>query len=602
VTFLPILGRELRLRARSRGNYWGRVMVGAAGVFVCASPLIWSMPFVTQGQMGQSALGGLVGAAFLLCCAACLVTCDTISSERREGTLGLLLLTRVRHIDVLLGKFASTGLTSFLSLLAFLPILMLPLLTGGVTGGEAARKLLALYNTLFLALSVGLWASARGVERFQSVRAALLVLAAIVLLPPLIGWILPPTHMEMGSPLTTLVQAGAGSYKTFPSRYWLSLGIVQVMSWALLAWAATCLRKNLLDDGEDAKRDSGKNEAISPTSQDAPVLPSDSAQNCARMACRYCGRVNDTDSVFCRECGIELNPRKPELLKPSAKLSSVPSALHWLLHRRRGVKALLWTATGFSFFSFTFYGIIGRFFFARGASLWMGISQTASLVLTAITGGLFAWAASRFFVEARRTGELELLLTTPVGAQEIVSTQWKVLLRLIRLPFLVMLLPLGFQALTMMANVSNFGPRWGGLYPFSLALSGVNIVVGTFAVWWVALWLGLRISGQGRVILWTVFLAKVLPYAFALGWSYLCNSWFRPMMQSGPWSVTSWLLISFAPQLANLLFFLLLIQLASSRLLHQPVRAEPLDQSGILPRVLRGIAAAFRRAREWRQV
>ena len=577
-------------------------MVGAAGVFVCAPPLIWSMPFATQGQIGQSAFGGLVGAAFLLCCAACLVTCDTISSERREGTLGLLLLTRVRHIDVLLGKFASSGLTSVLSLLAFLPILVLPLLTGGVTGGEAARKLPALFNTLFLALSVGLWASARGVERFRSVRASLLVLAAIVLLPPLIGWVLPPTHMEMGSPLTTLVQAGAGSYKTFPSRYWFSLGLVQVVSWALLARAATCLRKNLLDDGEDAKRDAAKDEAVSPTSQGAPVLPSDSAQNSSQMACRYCGRLNDADSVFCQECGIELNPRKPELLKPSAKLSSAPSALHWLLHRRRGVKALLWAATGFSFFSFTFYGIVGRFFFARGASLWMGLSGTASLVTTAITGGLFAWAASRFFVEARRTGELELLLTTPLGAQEIVSTQWNVLLRLMRFPFVVMLLPLGFQALIMMANLSNFGPRGWGLYPFSLVLSGVNTVVGTFAVCWVALWFGLRISGQGRVILWTVFLAKVLPYAFAFGWGCLCESWFRPMMQSGTWSVTSWLLISFAPQLANLLFFLWLIRLARSRLLYQPVRAEPLDASEILPRVLRRIAAAFRRAREWRQL
>ena len=232
----------------------------------------------------------------------------------------------------------------------------------------------------------------------------------------------------------------------------------------------------------------------------------------------------------------------------------------------------------------------------------MGISGTASLVTTAITGGLFAWAASRFFVEARRTGELELLLTTPVGAQEIVSTQWNVLLRLMRFPFVVMLLPLGFQALIIMANLSNFGPRWWGLYPFSLVLSGVNTVVGTFAVCWVALWFGLRISGQGRVILWTVFLAKVLPYAFAFGWGCLCESWFRPMMQSGTWSVTSWLLISFAPQLANLLFFLWLIRLARSRLLYQPVRAEPLDASEILPRVLRRIAAAFRRAREWRQL
>src|SRR5689334_18383295 len=131
--FFPILERELRMRARSRGNYWGRFSMAVAGVFICAPPLIWSLPFVTPGQIGHGVFDGLVGVAFLLCCAASLATCDTISYERREGTLGLLLLTRVKHIDVLLGKFSSSGLTFLLSLLALLPILVLPLLTGGVT-------------------------------------------------------------------------------------------------------------------------------------------------------------------------------------------------------------------------------------------------------------------------------------------------------------------------------------------------------------------------------------------------------------------------------------------------------------------------------------
>src|SRR5262249_8245796 len=159
--------RELRVQARSRGNYWGRFAVAAVGVLVCAPPLLWSGQFVTPGTIGRGAFYGLVGAAFLLCCVACLLTADTISSERREGTLGLLLLARVRHFDVLLGKFVSSGLASLLGLVAFLPVLVLPLLTGGVTGGEAARMAVALLNTLFLALSVGLWASARGFERFR---------------------------------------------------------------------------------------------------------------------------------------------------------------------------------------------------------------------------------------------------------------------------------------------------------------------------------------------------------------------------------------------------------------------------------------------------
>src|SRR5208337_1969356 len=185
MTLLPILERELRTRARSQGNYWGRFTVVAVGLLVSLPPLLWSGRFVGLAMNGREAFDGLVAAAFLLCCAACLLTADTISGERREGTLGLLLLTRVRYFDVLAGKFASSGLTCLLSLVAFLPVLMVPILAGGVSGAEAARKSLALFDILFLALSAGLWASARGFEQLRTMREAVGLLAAIVLGPAL---------------------------------------------------------------------------------------------------------------------------------------------------------------------------------------------------------------------------------------------------------------------------------------------------------------------------------------------------------------------------------------------------------------------------------
>jgi len=599
MTFLPILERELRIRARTRANYWGRLMVGTAAIVACAPPLIWSASFTPAAQAGQGAFGALVSAAFLLCCAACLVTCDTISSERRDGTLGLLLLTRVKHLDVLLGKFASSGLTSLLSLIAFLPVLALPLLTGGVTGGEAARKLLALLNTLFFALSVGLWSSARGVERFRTSRAALLVLAAFVLLPLLIGTVLPGTHVELASPLTTLVWAGAGNYKISFSRCWLSFAVVQLASWALLARASACLR-NYTGNGEqgnvDAFSASGKHQATGSPRTGGSAFPSGSSPTSSQISCWYCGRLNDAESMFCLECGTELRPRKSELLKAQATLSSSPSALHWLLRRRRGVKALLWLAAALGFFSFTSYGTLGRFFLG-GPSIWW----TFNIVTTAIVGALFAWASSRFFVEARRTGELELLLTTPVGAQQIVSAQWNVLLRLLSAPLAVMLLPLGLQILMLSWNRAGFAPVFWQLYPVTLVLSGVNTILGTFALCWVALWFGLRIEGQARVVLWTVLLTKAVPFGFTMGWWFLCYLLLPPMMQP-VWSIMPWLIQSFSPQLIALLFFLWLIRLARRQLLRRSLRTEPLNPSEVIADMLQRVVAAIRRAREWRHV
>ena len=52
-------------------------------------------------------------------------------------------------------------------LAAFLPMLMIPVLAGGVTGGEALREGLVLLNTFWFSLCAGLWASARSEESFQ---------------------------------------------------------------------------------------------------------------------------------------------------------------------------------------------------------------------------------------------------------------------------------------------------------------------------------------------------------------------------------------------------------------------------------------------------
>src|ERR1017187_367941 len=161
MTFLPIIERELRVRARSGATYWVRFTIPLAGMLFCLPQLLWAGPMGTSATLGPGLLNGLVSAAFLLSCGACLLTADVISSERREGTLGLLLLTRVSTFDVLLGKLGSAGLTSLCALVAYLPLLMIPVLVGGVNGGEVIRKGLVLPDTLFLALAAGLWGSAR---------------------------------------------------------------------------------------------------------------------------------------------------------------------------------------------------------------------------------------------------------------------------------------------------------------------------------------------------------------------------------------------------------------------------------------------------------
>jgi hypothetical protein len=570
--------------------------------------LIWSGPFTAPGTIGRDAFNGLVAAAFLLCCAACVLTADTISSERREGTLGLLLLTRVRHFDVMVGKFASSGLMCLAGLVAFLPVLALPLLTGGVTGGEAMRKAVALFNALFLALSVGLWASARGFERFQTARAAFLSLAGLVLGPVLLGLFLPDTHVGIASPLGAISQAADVAYKTSSGRYWLSLVIVQIIAWAFLLSAMVSMRSRAGDIQNEANDRAVQTNPQSAGSQatlprtPAPVAESWSMIKSAAI-CRYCGRLNEVNAVWCQECGTLLHPKE---LYPThhSSPSSEPTPLHWLLRRQRGLKPMLWLAGLIGFFHFVLFGMVGRLFIGGVGMQLFGIAGALGLTMAALTGSIFAWVASRFFVEARRTGELELLLTTPLGAEELVSAQWDILKRLIRWPVLVMMLPGAMQGAFFMLSYNAIqSDLWTLYYALSQLLSVSNIILSAGALCWLAVWFGLRVPGQAKAILWTVLLAVGVPYALSLLWSIL----YRPVLMfvggisAGTWFGSPWLLGYLIPPMATVLFYLWLIRLARSQLLHELSGAEPLEPrkifslSNLLPRV----AAAIRRARQW---
>jgi len=133
VTTLPLIERELRVaRPQPRGVYWTRFAVALVGILVCVRTLDTSggSPGASQAMLGLWAFRGIVTAAFILCCLAGLLIVDSISRERREGTLGLLCLTEVTALDVLLGKFGGAGISCVCALLAFVPVIMLPVLAG----------------------------------------------------------------------------------------------------------------------------------------------------------------------------------------------------------------------------------------------------------------------------------------------------------------------------------------------------------------------------------------------------------------------------------------------------------------------------------------
>lgn len=604
MTSWPILERELRVWARRRVTYWGRFAVAAGGILVCAPPLLWSATFVAPGATGRNVFNGLVSTAFLLCCMACLLTTDAISGERREGTLGLLLLTRVKHLDLLVGKLASSGLASFLGLVAFMPMLALPLLTGGVSGGEAVRKAVALVDTLFLALSVGLWASARGLERFRTAWGAFLLLAGLVLGPALLGLFWPNTNLGVASPLTALSQASDLSYRRSAGEYWLSLGVIHLIGWAFLVAATVRMsrspeitRKVIPASAPEAEPRTGTNQAAVPAILASRFPPGYASGTPATIQCSYCGRQNEVEAIFCQECGTELRPKRVERTG-AWTVSSAPTPLHWLLSRQRGLKPLLWIGAAIGCCHLALFQILGRFIGVGMGTSFVGVFPIFGLAEATIEGGLFAWVASRFLVEARRTGELELLLTTPLGAENLVLTQWETLKRLARLPVLLMVgLPLILQSLFTIWGGYMPSSTWRFYYAVSLLLGTANTILSVAALFWLAPWFGMQVVGQGRVIFWTVLLVRGLPYAAGLAWSL----GYRTVIGwvGGLWPGSHWIYGLLVPQVATLLLYVWLIRAVRAQLLHLP-GTEPLDPSRILSRTLEQITGFVRRTRNWR--
>ncbi|MFN7139223.1 MAG: ABC transporter permease, partial [Limisphaerales bacterium] len=131
--FLPIVERELRIASRKRGTYWMRV--GAAvGALLIGGWIMLMMQNMPPQLLGKTLFISLSIVTFIYAAITGLrLTADSLSEEKRDGTLGLLFLTDLKGYDVVIGKLVASSLGSFYGMLASFPVLAISLLLGGVT-------------------------------------------------------------------------------------------------------------------------------------------------------------------------------------------------------------------------------------------------------------------------------------------------------------------------------------------------------------------------------------------------------------------------------------------------------------------------------------
>src|SRR5207248_3381535 len=131
---LPVISRELRSSARHSFTYNLRVLGVAA--LVLAS-FFFGINHGFGPTMGGRLFGSLHFTLFLaIWILVPLLTADCISREQREGTLGLLFMTRLKATDIVIAKGFAHGLRALTLWLAVLPVVTIPFLLGGLSWAE----------------------------------------------------------------------------------------------------------------------------------------------------------------------------------------------------------------------------------------------------------------------------------------------------------------------------------------------------------------------------------------------------------------------------------------------------------------------------------
>ena len=187
--FPPMVERELRvalLRRKARQQWVAATLTtGAMSLFF----LLWL----------RSANSRSAGRTFFLClfalaCAGVVsrgfgLTADLFSEERRNGTLGLLVLTGLSPLEIFLNKLLGAGMLAGYALLGGLPFLALPFLAGGVSATQFLCALAFLANGLLFCVAMGLFASVLHREGGQAQITAVILTVLLSVTTPLARWL-----------------------------------------------------------------------------------------------------------------------------------------------------------------------------------------------------------------------------------------------------------------------------------------------------------------------------------------------------------------------------------------------------------------------------
>ncbi len=500
---LPIVERELRSAARGRAFYRWRSLIVGLGLAIMALLTVSMASDGTPAEIqGRRLFNALVALSWLYAgLAAIASTSDSISREKREGTLGLLFLTDLRGTDIILGKLAASSLNLIYGLLGLLPLLSIPVMLGGISIETGLLATLSIVNLLFVSLSIGMLVSSLSWDERRATFAAVICLLVLVFGPMLLGglWLwmygrgpLMQYLVSSLSPLFPLMSSFGNPSGPAEISPFFALIPTHLLGWLCLVTAGMVIERSWH------------------SKSGAPV------------------RRTIDERVFTGGDPVSRARHRRSMLDAHP--------LVWLLERHPGKRfyadILVFAIMAIWVWGYRTYGT-GMF----GGPTWFLIVPLAFLVHLILASWMVAESSMRL-IEDRRTGALELLLCTSLSDLDIIRGHRLALRRLFLRPVLLLAAAEVFVAFNGFGVEDDQASRDGRWMMLAMAAA---IAIDLHGLSWIALRLAIALPTVNRVgvlalaitpfgplvlTLGAALLSALLPRSFGAGFSELLGFWF----------------------------------------------------------------------------
>ena len=477
MNWFPLVSRELRVASRHKGTYWLRVLFTMVAIAVVGTLFAFehrSLHSAARAMWIGLAVVALIFTQFY----GVVSTADCISSEKRNGTLGLLFLTPLRGLDVVLGKMASQSLVALTCLVGLIPVFFLPLLLGGITLWETVRLAIALVMAYAVSVSLGLLVSTLVTDSRKAVLTTLALLILVNGLPVLLMLVLVAPHsgpikwphafylLPMSTPVFSILLPQEGFIARESSGpYFGQLVIFGLLSLGMLG-AASLMMPRVWQVGSESAGKPGK-------------------------------RVR----------------KQRHRRRSSWKALGARDPVAWLTGRQ--FREGFWFRLFLGFLVLVFLGFYLRGLVGRNSDMPFGALLVLGFALHTLVKFIMCLDATRTFADGRNDGSLELLFSTSLSDAGILRSHyqglsWPFQKRVFLLAGINVLLLLSISAFR-----RSFGLGSGDVGPFTVLFVGGLLIlfVDLYAIRWIGMERAVTSKSHLAATLKTAALVQLIPLA-----------------------------------------------------------------------------------------